>query len=93
VSIRVSFTPSGQVGDTWTMRVLAGPEGLLFRPDPHGESTELVRPDFEELDRRMLKRRTGYQRRLLPTGVIEITATSEHAKTVLSDWLLDMDAG
>jgi hypothetical protein len=92
VGLQISFVPSAQAdGETWTLRAAAGPErGLIPGLDAAGEITGLGAPDFDDLDRRMVERRAGYQRRVLATGIVEVSATGQRAKGVVLDWLSDM---
>jgi hypothetical protein len=92
VGLQISFLPGGEPeGDTWKLRLPPGPErGLIPGLDAAGEIAGLGEPDFAELDRRMVERRAGYQRRVLATGVVEVSATGQRAKGVVLDWLSDM---
>jgi hypothetical protein len=89
MAVLALFTPDDDL-ELWRVRLFPVPlptpvPGL----DAEGECVSLRMGEtaMAELDRAMIRRRAGYLKRLHPTGVMEITATTDAAAIALCEWV------
>jgi hypothetical protein len=80
------FSPA-ESADTWTLRVTSNYPALrLSELDLGSHAARLRRPNFDDLNARMLRAHGGFVWRVRPGGEIEISA-SERSAMVLHQWL------